>query len=64
MFSELLNTRRFLSFQTTEIQASQTSCKKDRRARKPPTEKVNWTKWSMRLEESTAVKPIQDWTKA
>jgi hypothetical protein len=58
-FSEFWKTLRFLSFQTTQTHASQTSCRKDRRALGPPAEWVNWTKWSERLCTSAVEKPIQ-----
>jgi hypothetical protein len=60
--SAFLNKCWFLSFQMTQVQASQMSCRKDRRARSPPTEEVNWTKCSGRAWASTAEKPIHDRT--
>jgi hypothetical protein len=52
------------SFHTTQAQASQMRCKKDRRAREPPAEWVNWTKWSGRVWASADEKPIQERTSA
>jgi hypothetical protein len=60
----LLNKRWFRSFHTTQTQASHISCRKDRRARKAPTEKVNWIRWSWRVWTSTAEKLIHEWTSA
>jgi hypothetical protein len=46
----------------TQTQSSQMSCRKDRRARGPLAEKVNWTKWSGTVWASVAEKPIQERT--
>jgi hypothetical protein len=63
-FAEFLNNIWFFSFHTTQTHVSHISCKKDRRARRPRAEKVNWMKWSCRFWGSTAEKPIQDLTNA
>jgi hypothetical protein len=54
----------FLSVHTTQTQASQMSCKKERRAREAPARKVNWTKWSRREVYSTSGMSIHECTNA
>jgi hypothetical protein len=53
-----------LSVHTTQTQASQMSCKKERRAREPPVRNVNWTKWSWREVYSTIGMSIHECTNA
>jgi hypothetical protein len=64
VLAEPRNNLWFLSVHTTQAHASQMSCKNDRRAREPPAEKVNWTKWSRREVYSTIGMPIHAYTKA
>jgi hypothetical protein len=64
VLAEPRNSLWFLSVHTTQAHASQMSCRKVRRARDPPAEKVNWTKWSRREVYSTIGMPIQDCTNA
>jgi hypothetical protein len=52
----------FLSFHTIQTQTNYMSCKKDRRALRPPAKWVNWTKWSKIVCAPTAEKSIQDRT--
>jgi hypothetical protein len=54
----------FLSVHTTQAHASQMSCIKERRAREPPAERVNWTKWSRREMYSTTGMSIHACTNA
>jgi hypothetical protein len=54
----------FHSTQHKRTWGAHISCKKNCRARKPPAEIVNWTKWSDRLWEFTIEKSIRDRTNA
>jgi hypothetical protein len=62
--AEPRNNRWFLSVHTTQTQASQMSCRKERRAREPPAEYVNWTKWSRKEVYSISGMPIHERTNA
>jgi hypothetical protein len=64
MLAEPQNNLWFLSVHTTQTQASQMSCKKERRARELPVEYVNWTKWSLKEVYSTTGMSIHERTSA
>jgi hypothetical protein len=64
VLAEPRNNLWFLSVQTAQAQASQMSCIKERRAREPPAEEVNWTRWSRREVCSTTGVPIHERTNA
>jgi hypothetical protein len=60
--SEFLNNHWFLSFQITQTHKRQISWRKERRALRPPDEKVNWRKWWARVGGSTDDKSFHDLT--
>jgi hypothetical protein len=58
-----LKTLLFPSVHIIEMQHSQTSCMNERRALTPPTEWINWRKWSCNETGSTDDTTIHDQTK-